>query len=202
MITPLPVDEHVRCAHTLITCSHLERDLAGTRVFGKQVDLHAMQLRSGRIKHRPISQQRDGHRSISTTCATFVDPVADHTSAHGAITDRSQRNLADDTPMLLNGEHHSGAVSLVAPHRTHPLIERHRRAMQRVSGFPRLQPVVITPTDVVPFVAVVEGQRPQDYGNVEPVRLNEPRNIDGIGFRTHHAAQRLQNRHAFILPCA
>ena len=54
-------------------------------------------------------------------------------------------------------------------------------------GFPRLQPIVVAPADFVPFVAVVSSQRTQDYGNVKPMCLNEPRNINGIGIRTHHA---------------
>ena len=93
----------------------------------------------------------------------LVNPISDHTGAHGTIRDGSQRNLADDTHLVFDGENHADAMLLITALSLHPLIEGDGAAMHRVAGFPRRQPVVVAPAHFVPAVLIVHGQGAQDY---------------------------------------
>lgn len=63
----------------------------------------------------------------------LIDPIPDHTGAHGSQIYRSQRNLADDMLMIIDGEHHSAAGLLVVTHLLHPLVVGHRRAVHGIA---------------------------------------------------------------------
>ena len=93
----------------------------------------------------------------------MIDPITNHAGTHGTIHDGSQRNLADDTHLVFDGEDHADAMLLVTALPLHPLIECDGAAMHRVTGFPRGQPVVVAPAHFVPAVLIIHGQGAQDY---------------------------------------
>ncbi len=160
-----------------------------------------MQSRSGRVEHGPIRQQRHRHRRVATPGATLVHPIADHAGTHRAVADRAQRDLPDDTAMLFDGEHGTGTGPFVAPQLFHPFLVGDGGAVQRIAGFPRLEPGIVAPANLVPLVIVGTRQRAQTHRDAHAVRLDEFRHFKGIIPRTtHHVAQGLQNRHPSIVP--
>ena len=160
-----------------------------------------MQVRPVGVEHGPIRQQRHCHRRESTPSATFIHPIPDYAGTHRAVANRSERNLADDAPLMFHDEHHPGAVTLVTAQPPYPHIERHRLAVQRIARLPRTQPGIVAPAHLIPFVVIIRSKRTQPDRYLQCLRLYELRHGDGIGpYGTYHVAECLENGHAPIVP--
>ena len=83
------------------------------RVIRKNGDFQPMQRGPEWVSECPIGKHGQCHRRKSVAGVPLVDPISDHTGAHGTIRDGSQRNLADDTHLVFDGENHADAMLLI-----------------------------------------------------------------------------------------
>jgi hypothetical protein len=82
--------------------------------------------------------------------------------------------------MLFDGEHGTDTGPFVAPQLFHPFLVGDGGAVQRIAGFPRLEPGIVAPANLVPLVIVGTRQRAQTHRDAHAMRLDEFRHFKGI----------------------